>query len=565
MIRSDDPGTGMALSMLRLLRWAKSTGTGNTHVPTLVTTHVVGPDAVEGFFEPRADLLLERAEGDGRFTIERGPFTSYGRTVEVTPAPGSDGSVTVTETTTYRLAIPVWGFLFALAVRRGLRDRDRRGSRWWMPPDNLDARAAAGLSLLCVFSLLTGYLGTLLTQTNTFFKEDFGSTDAQIGLMLATVRIGAILALVIVAIADRKGRRRLLLWSAVAGCLITATGALAPDLAVLGVSQTVARAFSTAVAVLVSIMAIEEMPAGSRAFAVSVLTASGALGAGMAVMLVSVCGITPWAWRVLFLVPLLAVPVAVRLGRHLPETERFHVARQRVASHKWWHVPPGLDRRRLALLSASGLALALFVIPSASFLNEYLRTERGFSPGTITLFQLLTNTPGGLGIVIGGRLADRHGRRLIGAVGVTAGVGCTVAMYFTGGWSIWMFSVLGSVLGAMAVPALGVYGPELFPTRARGWANGVINLAAVVGSATGLYLAGRLSSHLSGLGPAMAVLSVGGIVVVALVVFLYPETASRELEDLNPDDSPLSREMLGLGGLDVDIIPERYPPTADDR
>jgi hypothetical protein len=93
----------------------------------------------------------------------------------------------------------------------------------------------------------------------------------------------------------------------------------------------------------------------------------------------------------------------------------------------------------------------------------------------------------------------------------------------------------------------------------------VINLAAVVGSATGLYLAGRLSSHLSGLGPAMAVLSVGGIVVVALVVLLYPETASRELEDLNPDDSPLSREMLGLGGLDVDIIPERYPPTADDR
>lgn len=538
-------------------------------MPTLVTTHVVSPDAVERFFETRSDLLVERAEGDGRFTIERGPFTSYERTVEVTPAPSADGSMAVTETTTYRLAIPIWGFMFAGAVRRALRDRDqtrdRDRSRWWMPPDNLDARAASGLSLLCVFSLLTGYLGTLLTQTNTFFKEDFGSTDDQIGLMLAAVRIGAILALVIVAIADRQGRRRLLLWSAVAGCLITATGALAPDLAVLGVSQTVARAFSTAVAVLVSIMAIEEMPAGSRAFAVSVLTACGALGAGSAVLLVSICGLAPWAWRVLFVVPVLAVPFAIRLGRRLPETERFHVARRQSAEHTWWRVPPGLDRGRLALLSASGLALSLFVIPAAAFLNEYLRTERGFSAGSITVFQLLTNTPGGVGIVIGGRLADRHGRRLIGAFGVAAGVGCTVAMYFTGGWSIWMFSVVGSVLGAMAVPALGVYGPELFPTRARGWANGVINLAAVAGSATGLYLAGRLSSRLSGLGPAMAVLSMGGVAVVALVVFFYPETASRELEDLNPDDSPLSREMLGLGGLDVDIIPERYPPTADDR
>jgi MFS family permease len=416
-----------------------------------------------------------------------------------------------------------------------------------------------------VFSLLTGYLGTLLTQTNTFFKEDFGATDDQIGVMLAAVRIGAILALVIVAVADRKGRRRLLLWSAVAGCVITATGAFAPDLAVLGVSQTVARAFSTAVAVLVSIMAVEEMPKGSRAFAVSVLTASGALGAGLAVMLVSVCDLASWVWRVLFLVPLLAVPVAIRLGRRLPETERFQLADRRAARSRWWHVPPGLDRGRLALLSASGLGLALFAIPAASFLNEYLRTERGFSAGTITVFQLLTNTPGGIGIVVGGRLADRHGRRLIGAIGVLAGVGFTVAMYFSGGWSIWMFSVLGAILGAMAVPALGVYGPELFPTRARGWANGVINLAAVIGSATGLYLAGRLSTELSGLGPAMAVLSIGGVLVVVLVVFFYPETASRELEDLNPDDSPLSRELLGLGGLDVDSLPERYPPTAEDR
>jgi MFS family permease len=227
-------------------------------------------------------------------------------------------------------------------------------------------------------------------------------------------------------------------------------------------------------------------------------------------------------------------------------------------------VPAGLDRGRLLLLSASGLALALFVAPAASFLNEYLRTERGFSPGTITVFQLLTNTPGGLGIVIGGRLADRHGRKLIGAVGVTAGVGFSVAMYLTGGWSIWMFSVLGSVVGAMAVPALGVYGPELFPTRARGWANGVINLAAVIGSALGLYLAGKLSTGLGGLGPAMAVLAIGGVVVVVLVVLWYPETVALELEDLNPDDSPLARELLGLGGLDVEMLPEHHPPTTED-
>ena len=115
----------------------------------------------------------------------------------------------------------------------------------------------------------------------------------------------------------------------------------------------------------------------------------------------------------------------------------------------------------------------------------------------------------------------------------------------------------------MAVPALGVYGPELFPTAARGAANGVINLASVVGSAIGLVLAGVLSDRFGGLGPAMAVLSIGGVAVVLLVLFLYPETASLELEDLNPHDAPLARELFAFEGLDPEFQVDRFPLGAD--
>ncbi len=490
--------------------------------------------------------------------------------MRVAPA-GSEaepGQVEVTQEFDYEMAVPVWAFLFAGPVRGALRGPNRAVRPWWLPPDQLTASAAATLSLLCVFAALAGYLGTLLTQTNTFFKEEFGVSDRQIGVMLAAVRVGALLAAVIAALADRRGRRRVLLWSAVAGCVVTATGALAPNLAALGVSQTVARAFSTALVLVISIIAVEEMPAGSRAFAVSVLSATGALGAGFAVMLVTVAGFGPAAWRILFLVPLAAVPVVLRMGRQIPETRRFTASDDRSPpSHgprRRWQIPHGIDRGRLLLLSASGLSLSLFVLPASSFLNEYLRTDRGFSAGTITLFQILTNTPGGIGIVVGGKLADRRGRRLIGAVGVGAGVVFTVGMYLVGGWSIWLLSVLGTVFGAMAVPALGVYGPELFPTAARGAANGVINLASVVGSAIGLVLAGVLSDRLGGLGPAMAVLSIGGVAVVLLVLFLYPETASLELEDLNPHDAPLARELFAFEGLDPEFQVDRFPLGADE-
>ena len=93
------------------------------------------------------------------------------------------------------------------------------------------------------------------------------------------------------------------------------------------------------------------------------------------------------------------------------------------------------------------------------------------------------------------------------------------------------------MLGALAVPALAVYGPELFGTYRRGRSNGLIVAVGVAGSALGLLTAGWLSDVLDGrLAPALALLAAGPLAVAALVVWKYPETAGRELEDLNPED-----------------------------
>ena len=326
-------------------------------MPKIVTTHVVRSDQVAHYLRPRDDLVIERDDGDARVrpgvgTLRPLPPLGPVEPARTTGARRRAGQVALTETISYHLAIPVWRPLFALPVRGLLRqphhpaDEDDEptgtGHRpWWAPPDHFDARVSVGLSLMCVFAVLSGYLGALLSQTNTYFRQDFGVSEGAVGVMLAATRVGALLALVIVALADRRGRRWVLILSAVAGCALTATGALVPDLAWLGISQTVARAFSAALTLVISIMAVEEMPAGSRAFAVSVLTATAALGAGICVMLLKLADLGPWAWRLLYLVPLPAIPVCLRLGRQLPETERFE-------RHRARH-PPGPDavaRRR---------------------------------------------------------------------------------------------------------------------------------------------------------------------------------------------------------------------------
>jgi MFS family permease len=109
--------------------------------------------------------------------------------------------------------------------------------------------------------------------------------------------------------------------------------------------------------------------------------------------------------------------------------------------------------------------------------------------------------------------------------------------YNVGGPALWGAFSLGAIVAAATVPALGVYGPELFPTSLRAKANGIITLGSVIGSAVGLTLAGRMADRWGSMGPGIAVLAVGPVIVALLVVALYPETAHIELEDLNPEDA----------------------------
>ncbi|MDQ1438449.1 MAG: hypothetical protein QOK43_2078, partial [Acidimicrobiaceae bacterium] len=97
--------------------------------------------------------------------------------------------------------------------------------------------------------------------------------------------------------------------------------------------------------------------------------------------------------------------------------------------------------------------------------------------------------------------------------------------------------VVASIIGGATVPALGVYGPELFPTSLRGKANGLIFALGRIGSVVGLVAVGVLSKRIGTLPPAFALMAFGPAALVVLILVGYPETAGRELEELNPEDA----------------------------
>jgi MFS family permease len=476
---------------------------------------------------PRDDLLTESAADDGVFRQATGPFESYERRVT------TEGDEIV-ERTTYRLRIPWFGWLLALPVRwylarRGYEPVHQRPHRtpWWAPPDQLDPRQALVLGLLAAGSMSSAFVNTLFTQTAQFAADDFGVGDRGYGLAGAVVRGGIVIALPLAALADRIGRKRVITPIAWAAPIVVALGALAPTFPILVATQTIGRPLGIALDFLIAVVVAEEMPRNSRAYAVSVMAMSNGLGAGVAVWALPLADLGESAWRLVYLVSLIWLVVAADIARRLPETARFE--RPHV-------VAPPVDRRRMITLAIVAISANFFVAPASFFQNRYLREVRGFDAGTIAAFTLTTATPAGIGLIIGGRIADVRGRRRLIAVAVPIATLLVLGSFVVDGAPMWFAAFGGGFVGGVALPALAVYRAELFPTGNRGRAAGILTASALLSGMFSLFLVGELLDRGGTYGQVIGLAALGQFVVVFVVLTQFPETAHKELEDLNPED-----------------------------
>ncbi|MFV0260375.1 MAG: MFS transporter, partial [Acidimicrobiales bacterium] len=318
---------------------------------------------------PRTDLVIERTLGPDRWDAARGPFRSYQRRLDV--ATGPDGRFAVTETTDFSLAVPVWRPLITPLMRRALGSTARTPRRrWWWPRTVVSRRTSELVAVLVTISVMTGYLGALVGQSITFAARQFGSTDQYQATTLAAIRVGVFLSVVLLRQADRVGRRPVIIGFTTAAIVFTAVGAGAPNLWALGLSQAIARGLTTGLITLLLLAVTEEAPAEARAFTISLLTITAALGAGMVVWVLPVADLGGvvgeiGGWRFLYLVPLLFLPVLARLAPFLAETQRF-VAADEVDA------PAPVSRRWFALLAVAAFASAVFASPASQLRNEFL-------------------------------------------------------------------------------------------------------------------------------------------------------------------------------------------------
>ena len=559
-----------------------------------VVSCLVEPEVAARLLEPRRGLVREvvvASASDGAVPVSKsfsqvvGPLSSYRRTVEFTGGFGPGGLVAVRQEVCLRVGLPWWSWLLAPLLRAHLGRfvPDRAQMPWWGPPQRLDRRPAVLLATLAALVAVQGLVAGILPATLTYAASQMHAGTFAEGAIFAAVELSALPALAALVLADHRGRRSVLLWATGAALVMSEVGAIVPSVAWLAITQVAAGALVAAGGIAAIVLAVEEVPDGCRAWSVGLLGMAGGFGAGVPLALLPLAGLGAGGWRWLYALSLCCLPVVVRSARFLPEGRRWALSGELkgslVASPtmsgggsllKPRREPPGLlvavsekgrmpggdagtanrgeDRamggagarsapggHRLALVCAGAVLFAIFAVPAGQFETQFLRDQRHYSALAISLLEQVSGTLGGLGVLVGGRMADTRGRRPVGVACVGGATLFTLAAYLTHAWLMWASATASQFFLYAAAPVLGVYGAELFATKARARSAGLVSAASSVGAVAGLVSMGWLASRMGGFAPALALLAAGPAVLVVLLLLAYPESAGRNLDDLSAD------------------------------
>jgi MFS family permease len=394
------------------------------------------------------------------------------------------------------------------------------------------ASAAAAVAVVSFASALVGQLGGPISHT-------FHASDTTLSNALAITRLGALIALVGIALADRGGRRRSILIGVAGSAVVCGISALAPNLVFFTGAQVLQRAFLIVTATVASVAVVEEAPEGARAYATSMLALAGGFGFSFSVIILPFADLGPQAWRIPFVLGALTLFLAPTIARHLAETTRYTaLARTTVSRGRVRDIRRQGYGRRFLLLAAIAFLLNMFNAPSSQLTNKYLTDVHHFSNSGIALFRTVTTgIPGLVGLVLGGRLAEARGRRPIAAIALAVATATQMVFFLGGGVLLWFMSGTSIIAASAGGIAIGTLGVELFPTETRSTSNGLLGVVGVVGSALGFVITGALAHPQNEIGRAIALCGIASLVAALVLVPLLPESRAHELDDVSPTDA----------------------------
>ena len=389
----------------------------------------------------------------------------------------------------------------------------------------LPRRVAAFVLIVCGYTFYS-YAWNTVDLLRPYIRAAAHLTLQQAGLLYSAQSLGALAgALLIGQLADRLGRRLMLVLITLGYGLALLAGLLAHGLAALLVQRALlglflGGMFSVAVGLYVSLFA--QRIRGRLASVVGAMYGGGVVLQGWLgslllerdwTLMLWVGGLPPLAIAIVswFVIPddrrvtpyggaAPAAPAA-----RLPIVELFR---------------PGLRRVTLQLIGLS--ALSFFAYQAfAGWVTTYLKEARGLDGagiGTLIAWQGVGGIVGGF---VWGWVADRHGRR-VGAIGFVL-TALMIVAFLRAPTNLTLLTVLGFAYGFVVAAgvAWGVYFAELYPAHLRSTAASIFHWGRLISFFAPAVTAAVADVLGLGVGMMLAALLYA---VAACVWWLLPET-----------------------------------------
>ncbi|MGH8013546.1 MAG: MFS transporter [Candidatus Binataceae bacterium] len=383
-----------------------------------------------------------------------------------------------------------------------------------------------------------GYTLAILGIAAPWIAQSFHLDQSGIAQMFAWISINALGALGLSHLADRVGRRRVLLWSLVGTPLFSIGAALSTRAAWFIVCEIGVYAFIGATFASAIVMLAEALPITERAKGQSYGGLARALGGGVCLILMPVLAHFGWSWRWLLLLPIAGFILLPFLARTLPESHRWEQAAASGSSDSHFYdiFSPFYRRRAIPLIIATllGETAGVAVVSWAYF---HAVSVVHLSATDASAIILIAGGVGLCGFPLGAWAAERFGRvRTITVLGCAVTLG-TVPFF----WGppphyahpiLWLgiANLWYSIMGNAVITAANSAVTELFPTALRGtiigWLTLVVALSAIIAQVTIAALAARMGG-LSVVAGYLALLSIPSALLWGLFI---DETRGLSLE-----------------------------------
>lgn len=398
------------------------------------------------------------------------------------------------------------------------------------------------LLLLGFAAFFNRYDSSLMSLLLIQIQEGLAMPEASLGFVGSAAHAGSLLAFLALWWADRVGRRQVLLLTISGYTLFTLATALAPNAQAYVAAQVASRLFLNAEFTLSLVVIVEEFTPQNRGWGIGIIGTLTLFGHAFAMLLFGFIQHIPFGWRGMYGLGVLPLLILTYLRRTLSETDRFQrlQAGRGSAARRGWTLPfRKLARRypgRFLAAAAVTFFWTLSNTPVDFFLPTYMQRVNDWTPSQFSALALLAI---GLGMVVqplAGKLTDRLGRKRVGvpslaleplaAVGFYSLVGGPVVAVFL----CWAFSSVSNDA------VLRTYRSELFPTSARSTAAGTLAIVGTLGSIASLSLEGLLYARFGTHWVPVRLIAASGLAIPALVLFFFPETSGRQLEEIAPEE-----------------------------